>query len=82
MGNYAGARYEYCIMTELAGVTMANIQDPPWVSVIGETVESTDPVEVLNELGGKGWQVHTTTAAPFGDDKEYMLVFIILSRPV
>lgn len=82
MGNYAGARYEYCIMTELVGVTMDNNQNPPWVTVIGETVENTNPVDVLNELGAMGWQVHTTTAAPFGDDKEYMLVFIILSRPV
>jgi len=82
MGNYAGARYEYAIMTEIAGVVTANMQSAPSINVLGETIEATTPVEALNELGSKGWQVHTTTASPFGDDKDQMLVFIILSRPI
>lgn len=82
MGAYAGARYEYAVMVEILGVHSDNNQDPPYISVDGEAIESTTPVEALRELGLKGWQVCTTTATPFGDDAESALVFIILSRPV
>lgn len=82
MGPYAGANYEYAIVTEILGVHTSNMMNPPYVSVDGETVEATTPVEILRELGTKGWQVCTTTATPFGDDGESALLVIILNRPV
>jgi hypothetical protein len=82
LSDYVRPQFEYCVLIEIAGVVTANMQSPPNISCQGETIESTTPVEALNELGAKGWAVHTTTAAPFGDAKDSMMVFIILGRPL
>jgi hypothetical protein len=76
----AGPKYEYAILFLTHGVTTANNQDPPYISTQGVTITSTTPVDALNELGGMGWNVHATTATPFGDNQEQAMSIVILSR--
>lgn len=81
MSNYAGPLYEYASLMEIIGVTTENLADPPYVSAFGVTITpTTSMIDALNELGGMGWNVHSTTSMPFGDGQIQALVFMVLSR--
>lgn len=59
--NYVGPQYEYCTLVSMMGTAEANWQNPPIAIAQGVTIEATDPIEAINELGLQGWRVDTST---------------------
>lgn len=82
--NYVGPQYEYCTLVSMMGTAEANWQNPSIVIAQGVTVEATDPVEAINELGRQGWQVDTSTKVDLPDLSMGAYVFVIhtLRRPL
>ena len=80
MRNYVGVRYEYCMLFIYMGVGEDFNAGPPSIMVLGETVESTNPVDALAELGQLGYNLQTTSAATVNAD---LVMFVnVLGRPI
>ena len=84
MDNYIGPRYEYCTLLSMMGVEESNWQNPAVAIAQGVTIEATDPIEAINELGLQGWQVDTSTTVALPDLTMGAHAFVIhtLRRPI